>query len=192
MAAPFPAGWGSGAAYLVCDARFWQLFFIPELLENGASSMSYVKHVLQPGEKILRIGKKHWFVFRYALAFLITGIILVLLEYNYFDSGLAMIATGILFGLLTLVYGFQAWFDRWTTEIAVTDKRIIYKTGFINRHTKEMNMDKVASVDVDQTVLGRLLDYGSVEILGTGGAGGFERLDMIAAPIKLRNAIDVR
>jgi uncharacterized membrane protein YdbT with pleckstrin-like domain len=159
---------------------------------NGVAGMSYVKHVIQPGEKILFIGKKHWIVFRYSLLFLISGIILVFLEYGYFDTGPLIIATAALFGLLTLVYGFQAWFDRWTTEIAVTDKRIIYKTGFINRHTKEMNMDKVASVDVDQTVLGRFLDYGSVEILGTGGAGGFERLDRIASPIKLRNAIDVR
>ena len=154
--------------------------------------MSYVQHVLQPGEKILRIGKKHWIVYRYSLLFLIGGLVLIFLEYNLFDSQLVIIGTAVLFGLLTLVYGFKAWFDRWTTEIAVTDKRIIYKTGFINRHTKEMNMDKVASVDVDQTVWGRLLDYGSVEILGTGGAGGFERLDRIAAPIKLRNAIDVR
>jgi uncharacterized membrane protein YdbT with pleckstrin-like domain len=159
---------------------------------SGGAGMSYVKHVLQPGEQILWIGKKHWIVYRYSLLFLIVGIILILLEYNYFDSELLIIATTILFGLLTLAYGLQAWFDRWTTEIAVTDKRIIYKTGFINRHTKEMNMDKVASVDVDQTVWGRLLDYGSVEILGTGGAGGFERLRRIASPIKLRNAIDVR
>jgi uncharacterized membrane protein YdbT with pleckstrin-like domain len=153
--------------------------------------MSYVKHVLQPGERILWIGKKHWTVFRYSLLFLIVGIVLILVEYNFFDSGLMIAATAVLFGLLTLVYGIRAWFDRWTTEIAVTDKRIIYKTGFINRHTKEMNMDKVASVDVDQTVGGRLLDYGSVEILGTGGAAGFERLERIASPIKLRNAIDV-
>jgi len=74
----------------------------------------------------------------------------------------------------------------------VTDKRIIYKRGLINRHTVEMNMDKVATVDVDQSILGRLLDYGSIRILGTGGAHGIERLDRIASPVSLRNAIDVR
>ena len=52
---------------------------------------------------------------------------------------------------MTLIYAAKGWFKRWTTEIAVTDKRIIYKTGFIKRHTEEMNMDKVASVDVDQS-----------------------------------------
>jgi uncharacterized membrane protein YdbT with pleckstrin-like domain len=55
-----------------------------------------------------------------------------------------------------------------------------------------MNMDKVASVDVDQSIWGRLFDYGSVRIVGTGGTPGIERLDMIGAPVTLRNAIDVK
>ena len=62
----------------------------------------------------------------------------------------------------------RAWFRRWTTEIAVTDRRVVLKRGFIRRHTVEMNMQKVESVDVDQTQLGRLFDYGTVTIRGTG------------------------
>ena len=62
----------------------------------------------------------------------------------------------------------SAWFRRWTTEIDVTDRRIVYKRGFINRHTVEMNMDKVESVDVDQSFWGRLLDYGDIIVRGTG------------------------
>jgi uncharacterized membrane protein YdbT with pleckstrin-like domain len=83
-----------------------------------------------------------------------------------------------------------AWLRRWTTEIAVTDRRIIYKRGLIRRHTIEMNMDKVESVDVDQSVLGRIFDYGDVLVRGTGV--GFEPLQMIAAPIALRNAVTAR
>jgi uncharacterized membrane protein YdbT with pleckstrin-like domain len=99
----------------------------------------------------------------------------------------------------------HAWFIRWITEIAVTDRRIIYKRGFINRHTEEMNMDKVASVDVDQSILGRILDYGTVHVLGTGGsqavdransdrsvARGIEHLHRIASPLALRNAITAK
>jgi hypothetical protein len=185
-----------GDGPLVCAVRECHLFFSPNrrayFASSGAAGMSYVKHVLQPGEKILRIGKKHWIVYGRAFLFLVAGIVLILLEYNYFYSGPVIIATAVLFGLLTLVYGFRGWFERWTIEIAVTDKRIIYKTGFITRHTQEMNMDKVARVDVDQSIWGRFLDFGSVEILGTGGAAGFERLDEIGSPIKLRNAIEVR
>jgi uncharacterized membrane protein YdbT with pleckstrin-like domain len=159
---------------------------------SGAAGMSYVKHVIQPNEKILRVGKKHWIVYGRAILFLVIGVVLLLLEYIFFDSELAIVVTAALFGVLALGYAARGWFERWTIEIAVTDKRIIYKTGFINRHTQEMNMDKVARVDVDQTILGRFLDFGSIEILGTGGAAGFERLDEIDSPIKLRNAIEVR
>ena len=66
--------------------------------------------------------------------------------------------------MLFVVSFLYAWFIRWITEIAVTDRRIIYKRGFITRHTDEMNMDKVASVDVDQSILGRMLDYGTVHV----------------------------
>jgi hypothetical protein len=51
----------------------------------------------------------------------------------------------------------MAWFKQWTTEIVVTNHRVIYKKGFIRRHTAEMNMDKVESVAVDQTIMGRVL-----------------------------------
>jgi uncharacterized membrane protein YdbT with pleckstrin-like domain len=80
-----------------------------------------------------------------------------------------------------------AWFRRLTTEIAVTDRRIILKRGFIRRATIEMNLAKVESVDVDQTLLGRLFDFGSVTIRGTGST--FEKLRMIDSPLKLRTTV---
>ena len=67
---------------------------------------------------------------------------------------------------LAVMSAIHAWFIRWITEIAITDKRVIYKRGFINRPTVETNMDKVATVDVDQSVLGRLLNYGTVTVKG--------------------------
>jgi uncharacterized membrane protein YdbT with pleckstrin-like domain len=86
--------------------------------------------------------------------------------------------------------GFSAWFRRWTTEIDVTDRRIVYKRGFIRRHTVEMNMDKVESVDVDQSILGRMLNYGDITIRGTGV--GIEPLHNIDAPLEFRNQVTAR
>lgn len=154
--------------------------------------MSYVKRVIQPGEEIILVGRLSWIIYHRAIALVLFGIILVVLERIYSSQDWLVIGTGAAFGAAALISALHAWFLRWTTEIAVTSKRIIYKRGFITRHTAEMNMDKVASVDVDQSLLGRLLDYGSVHILGTGGAHGIERLDRIGSPIALRNAIDVR
>lgn len=65
--------------------------------------------------------------------------------------------------------------------------RIIYKAGFIRRDTVEILMDKVESVDVDQSIMGRLLDYGTVTVRGTGAS--FEPLKGIAHPIELRSHI---
>ncbi len=156
--------------------------------------MSYVKSVLQPDEKIVMIGRLSWTIYNRAIFYLIAGVVLVVLEYFYWNwnKDPVIYATAALFGAAALVSALHAWYRRWTTEIAVTNKRIIFKRGFISRHTAEMNMDKVASVDVDQNLWGRIFDYGSVHILGTGGAHGIERLDRIGSPVGLRNAIDVK
>jgi uncharacterized membrane protein YdbT with pleckstrin-like domain len=158
--------------------------------------MSYVKHVIQPGERIVIVGHVSWVIYHRAIFCVILGGVLLILEAVFLPpSGTRtdlMYGTAAAFGLAALLTAAQAWFIRWTTEIAVTDKRIIFKRGFINRHTAEMNMDKVSSVDVDQSILGRVFDFGSVHIHGTGGSHAIERLDRIANPVGLRNAIDVR
>lgn len=83
----------------------------------------------------------------------------------------------------------------------MTDRRVIYKRGFINRYTVEMHMDKVAAVDVNQSILGRLLGYGSVCVVGLGatqatsGAGqtpGIKDLGLVADPLGLRSAITAK
>jgi uncharacterized membrane protein YdbT with pleckstrin-like domain len=129
--------------------------------------MSYTKSVLQPDEQIVILGRLHWIVYYRAIWYLIVGFSLLLLEHKYLDEEPVILLTAGVFGALALVSAIHAWFVRWITEIAITDRRVIYKRGFINRHTVETNMDKVATVDVDQSVLGRLLNYGTVTAKGT-------------------------
>ncbi len=163
--------------------------------------MSYVQSVLQPGEKVVLRGRLHWIAYWPAILLLVLGLLLVSWEWRAGYGDTTMSITAIVFGVLFAASFAMIWFDRWTTEIAITDRRIIYKTGFITRHTEEMNMDKVASVDVDQSIPGRLLDYGTVRVIGTGGqmAGlgdeahdGIENLRRVAAPLALRNAITAK
>jgi uncharacterized membrane protein YdbT with pleckstrin-like domain len=96
----------------------------------------------------------------------------------------------ILLGVLLLVIGIGLIFLIWayisykTTEFAVTDKRIIAKTGLVSRNTVEMFLDKVESLNVTQTVLGRILDYGTVTIRGTGSTS--EPIKNISGPLNLR------
>ncbi|HKN87061.1 MAG TPA: PH domain-containing protein [Nitrospiraceae bacterium] len=73
-----------------------------------------------------------------------------------------------------------------TSEFAVTNKRIIMKTGWISRQVLELNLHKIESVNVDQSLLGRLLGYGTITVIGTGGTR--ETFDRIAHPLAFRKA----
>jgi uncharacterized membrane protein YdbT with pleckstrin-like domain len=155
--------------------------------------MSYLTQILQPDEKVLFDGRLHWIIYNRAILWFVLAALCGIAFNSPADShGLkfAALSLGFIFAGLGLITALHAWWRSFTTEIAVTTTRVIYKTGFIRRHTVEMNMDKVESVDVDQSPLGRLLDYGSVRVRGTGAS--LERLDRIAHPLGLRSAITSR
>ena len=78
-------------------------------------------------------------------------------------GALLLIAYGI--GVLLLIW---AWILYRTTELAITNKRVIAKTGLIERRTMEMFLEKVESIQVEQGIMGRMLNFGSVIISGTG------------------------
>jgi uncharacterized membrane protein YdbT with pleckstrin-like domain len=97
-----------------------------------------------------------------------------------------MILLGILLlvavvGLFILIW---AWIKYRTTEFAVTDRRVIAKTGLVSRRTVEMFLDKVESLNVEQSVAGRIFNYGTVTIRGTGATS--EPFGSISAPLALR------
>jgi uncharacterized membrane protein YdbT with pleckstrin-like domain len=79
-----------------------------------------------------------------------------------------------------------AWLKRWLSEFVITNRRIVIKEGFIARRTFEMNLSKIETVNVDQTVMGRMLNFGSITIIGTGGTK--ETFHNIARPMAFRKA----
>ncbi len=91
----------------------------------------------------------------------------------------------ILLGLFHLGMVFLV---RATTEIAVTTKRLIFKRGWVARNVQEMAINNIVSVAVTQSLLGRMLGYGSVDCLGT-GEGDIDLPDMVDNPITLRRMI---
>jgi uncharacterized membrane protein YdbT with pleckstrin-like domain len=93
---------------------------------------------------------------------------------------LLVIPAGILFSAAVTVK---------TSELVITDRRVLIKVGFIQRHTFEMFISKIESVAVFQSMLGRLFNYGTVEIRGTGGSA--ESFATIAAPLPFRDAIQL-
>jgi uncharacterized membrane protein YdbT with pleckstrin-like domain len=137
---------------------------------------SYVDDNLMPGEQVVLQTRIHGIVFLPPAVMILLGI------------GLFMIPIA---GLLVLLVGMAmlvgAWIRHWTSEFAVTDRRVIIKVGLISRQTIEINMSKVESVEVRQGILARLLNYGTIVVIGTGGTK--EPFDMIDDPLAFRRAV---
>jgi hypothetical protein len=74
-----------------------------------------------------------------------------------------------------------------TTEMIVTPRKVVFRSGFFSRQTIEMANSKIETVQVDQSFLGRIFDYGTIVITGTGGS--LEPIAMIAHPRRLQQAI---
>ena len=153
--------------------------------------MSYVQEVLQPGEEVRYQASIHWVTYLHGVAWLLAALIVWTMTPTAWRGGFVAEAAVIILVAGGVFWLARAWFYRWITEIAVTNRRVIYKRGFISRATAEMHMDKIESVKIDQSILGRILDYGKVTVLGTGtGTESLGKIDEpIAAPLELRNHI---
>ena len=151
--------------------------------------MGYAEKVLQPGETIAYRARLHWIIYLVGMVLILAAIACavaaVVLKLESIRLGLMLAAVIALFlGLFHLI---RAWLVAANTEIIVTSRRVIYKTGFISRNTVEMNLDKVESVLVQQGILGRMLDFGTVIIRGVGA--GLEPVDNIGAPLELHRHV---
>jgi uncharacterized membrane protein YdbT with pleckstrin-like domain len=136
--------------------------------------MSYVQANLMPNEQVIATGQVHWWGYVPGALFTILGLLLV-------------IASGA-FGWLLLVGGLvlllKAWIHAFSTELAITNKRVIAKFGFIRRSTVELLHKNVESFHVDQGIIGRIFNFGTVVINGTGGVR--TPIPSIAAPLEFR------
>jgi uncharacterized membrane protein YdbT with pleckstrin-like domain len=152
----------------------------------------YIDDILQPGEKVLYSTNAHWIFYLPAIAAWIVALaFLVLSRIVTADTPeLLCLSLAAIAALAGLYWAAKAWFHRWTTETDVTNLRVVHKTGFIKRRTFEMSLDKVESVDVNQSILGRLLNYGNVTVRGVGE--GAETIETIASPLEFRNHITAR
>jgi uncharacterized membrane protein YdbT with pleckstrin-like domain len=154
--------------------------------------MRYVRRVLQPGETVVYETQLHWLIYLRAILALIICVILAGAALSTASGqtqylSLAMWIAAAIFALFALSAGLGAFVRRATTELAVTNHRVIYKTGLLSRHTLEMNRSKVESVDVNQTILGRILGYGTIIVRGTGGS--LEPMRRMTDPLTFRSHI---
>jgi uncharacterized membrane protein YdbT with pleckstrin-like domain len=124
--------------------------------------MGYVESNLLKGETVVYRGRLHWIIF------VLPGLLCL-----------------VIIGIIPLI---AALIRNATSEFAVTNRRVIVKVGLVERRTLEINLAKVESIGVDQTLWGRLFDYGTIVVVGTGGTR--EPFESIADPLGFRRAVN--
>jgi len=124
--------------------------------------MSYIDESLIAGETVLHRARLTW----------------------WSQTGLFILGVLLLVVAIGLVFLAMAWINMRSTEIAITNKRIIAKFGFIRRNTVEIGLDKVEALRVEQGVWGRFLNYGTILISGVGST--IDPIRNIADPLVFR------
>jgi uncharacterized membrane protein YdbT with pleckstrin-like domain len=156
--------------------------------------VSYLEKSLIDGESVLYRARLHWIVMLWpALAgacvgllgagFLMGGVYAA--STNHFSGAMGIVGFLLFLGGIVLIGG--GILRRNATEIAVTDRRVLIKTGIANRRTLELLLSRIESIGVNETPLGRMLGYGTVILRGTGGTP--EQFDRIARPLEFRREI---
>ena len=157
-------------------------------------AVGYIEDNLISGEVVTYRGRLHWKVLFWpgVLAVVFDALGIYLLWRAAFVSPEAGTGgypawLGAILILLGVVPFVVAQIKRASCEFAVTNKRVIVKTGLIQRDTVEMFLHKIESVRVDQSVTGRILGYGTLAFHGTGGTA--EPFHDIAQPLEFRRQV---
>lgn len=164
----------------------------PRQRKSDRRDMAYVNDNLISGERVAYRGRLHWLILLWpiivAVGFAGLGLFIIIkaneTEANvrlFLQLGAAVMIIG---GVIPLI---SALIRRSSAEYAVTNKRIILKEGTVRRRTAEMFLTKVESVGVDQTLGGRVFDYGSIILRGTGGSS--EPFHLVARPLEFRRQV---
>jgi len=162
--------------------------------------MGYIEQNLLPGEQVIYRARPHWGVFAgpvislgIGLSFVACGLVLFSSQMGgrgVDEVGAAVGCLGIATALVLLsamLGAARAIVTFLTTEFAVTDRRIIARKGLGGRRSLDLLLIQVESINVNQPLLGRALNYGTVTITGTGGTK--ESFPSIANPLELRRRV---
>jgi uncharacterized membrane protein YdbT with pleckstrin-like domain len=156
--------------------------------------MGYVEKNLIPGETLVYRTGVHWSVLTVpaivAAIFAAPGIAILVYRDEIAAKGIpanAVAIAGVALILVAAIIFGSGVIKKNATEIAVTDRRVIIKTGLTSRRSLEIMLAKVESIGIDETLMGRMLGYGTVVIHGTGGTP--EPFRKIAHPSQFRMAV---
>jgi uncharacterized membrane protein YdbT with pleckstrin-like domain len=145
--------------------------------------MGYIDDNLVAGEKVMYRAHLHWVIYiPVVFALLLLSAMGVAFRAAENTKDIAW-----LFFVLAPLPLIKPYLLHRFSEFAVTDKRVLVKTGILQRHTLETLLTKVENMSVDQSLWGRLFNYGTITVTGTGGTK--EQFERIAAPLEFRKQI---
>lgn len=140
----------------------------------------YINETLLKDEKLIYFSRPHWIIFGpaitaliIALAFLIWGPSYSTLQFHIWKTHPFYELLAAAAGIIGLYWLLIAYIKFKTSEYAITDRRVLMKTGWIQRNSLEIFLRKLEAINVNQTVPGRIFNYGTLVIIGTGGTEDF-------------------
>src|SRR5213593_1764708 len=143
--------------------------------------MGYIEKHLAPGEQVVFRTRLHPVIFAGTAAFaaFVLGVVGLIVSRNELTA--RTVALLWLAGVIIAIGSLLPLYVRWqTSEFAVTDRRVLVKVGLLSVYTLELLLPQVEAIGVDQTIGGRLLGYGTLLIIGTGGT--VEKFARVAQP----------
>ena len=158
--------------------------------------MSYAEKHLIAGETVQYETRLHWIVMMghalIATVFALVGVSLLITPWRVVNGGEASSAgalrwAGVACVVVAAIFFGIGFVRRSATEMAVTNKRVIVKSGLANRRTIELLLSRIESIAIEEPALGRLLGYGTVIVRGTGGTP--EVFPQIARPLEFREQV---
>jgi len=162
----------------------------------------YIQSILMPNERVLATAQIHWVIFMTPAIFIVLAIFSTI---AYFTSSLSAVSANSLsnssmsvllisssccipFWLIGIIGLIVSFIRSKTTEFALTDKRVIGKSGIIKRNSLELVLGKVESISVNQNILGRIFDFGTLVVTGSGGT--HQVFPYIAEPMTMKKTIN--
>ncbi len=146
--------------------------------------MSSLDAQLLAGEQIVRRSRPHWIVFGGPLFLGLVGValgaVLRITQHHYWYAGAAVVGLALLLAIGPALRYLSS-------EFAITDKRVVARFGLLQRRSLETLLSKIEAIEVEQDLTGRLLGYGTLVIIGTGGTR--ESIPRIPAPLEFRREV---
>lgn len=161
---------------------------------SALDQMHYIKRTLLDDEKIVYAVRPHWIIFANPCIYFIVALLLwagggtlLSLDNIYILSLSATSWLALILVAMGLIYLLSAYVTYKSSEFGITNKRVLMKTGFIQRYSLEIFLGKIEAIYVNQSIFGRLLDYGILVVVGTGGSKDPYR--NVPEPLKFRRRI---